>query len=228
MGNLRGKLTYANVVSTVALFLVVAGGTAFASQALVPKNSVGTSQLKAGSVTPEKLSKSSKQRLKGATGAQGATGAPGADAPQAMPAPTSDATGTGAGETYLVKASASMVPAVQGSFPLTGLTTWTPPGAPIVGLISGSAFLKLAQHGNGACQVIISLYDDGTWVAGTGTESTSPTLEAQSVPIAMKEVKDEPGSVHELTAAISFEQDCSAESTIESLEVEMIPHEPLQ
>src|SRR5215208_2355010 len=47
------RLTYANVVSTLALFLVLAGGAAIAAK--VPKKSVGPSQLKANAVTTAKI-----------------------------------------------------------------------------------------------------------------------------------------------------------------------------
>jgi hypothetical protein len=54
MNRLRGKLTYANVVSTLALFLVLAGGSAFAASHLA-KNSVGTKQIKSDAVTTAKI-----------------------------------------------------------------------------------------------------------------------------------------------------------------------------
>src|SRR5215207_2220162 len=47
------RLTYANVVSTLALFLVLAGGAAIAAK--VPKKSVGPAQLKANAVTTAKI-----------------------------------------------------------------------------------------------------------------------------------------------------------------------------
>jgi len=46
---IRKRLTYANVVSTLALFLVLGGATAIAARK-VPKNSVGPRQLKANAV----------------------------------------------------------------------------------------------------------------------------------------------------------------------------------
>jgi hypothetical protein len=55
MKRLRARLTYANVVSTLALFLVLAGGTAFAAKQMVPKNSVGTKQIKNRAVTGSKI-----------------------------------------------------------------------------------------------------------------------------------------------------------------------------
>jgi hypothetical protein len=98
---LRDHLTYANVMATIAVFLVLAGGTAFAATQL-GKESVGTNQLKKEAVTPAKLSKASKAALTGpqgttgATGATGATGTPGAAGPQG-PAGETGATGaTGA------------------------------------------------------------------------------------------------------------------------------------
>jgi hypothetical protein len=78
---LRGHLTYANVMATIAVFLVLAGGTAFAATQL-GKESVGTNQLKKEAVTPAKLSKASKAALIGRQGTTGATGATGATGPQ--------------------------------------------------------------------------------------------------------------------------------------------------
>jgi hypothetical protein len=76
MKRLRGKLTYANVISTVCLFLLLGGGAAFAATQL-PKNSVGSKQIKKEAVTPAKLSSAAKATLTGPKGATGATGATG-------------------------------------------------------------------------------------------------------------------------------------------------------
>lgn len=54
MKKIRPRLSYANVISTLALFLVVAGGSAFAATQLA-KNSVGTKQLKKNAVTAAKI-----------------------------------------------------------------------------------------------------------------------------------------------------------------------------
>jgi Collagen triple helix repeat (20 copies) len=82
MRRLRGKLTYSNVMVTVLAVLVVGGGTAYAASELLPKNSVGTAQIKKEAVTPAKLSKASKAALTGPKGATGATGSQGAKGDQ--------------------------------------------------------------------------------------------------------------------------------------------------
>ena len=53
MKSIRSRLTYANVVSSLALFLVLAGGAAWAVK--VPRKSVGPKQLKANAVTTSKI-----------------------------------------------------------------------------------------------------------------------------------------------------------------------------
>jgi hypothetical protein len=87
MHRVRGKLTYANVVATMALFLVRAGGTAFAATQMLPKNSVGARQIKKGAVTPAKLAPATKTTLvgpKGAPGPQGPKGDTGSAGPAGL------------------------------------------------------------------------------------------------------------------------------------------------
>ncbi len=50
---LRGKLTYANVMATVAVFIALGGASYAATQ--LPKNSVGTKQLRKNAVTTAKI-----------------------------------------------------------------------------------------------------------------------------------------------------------------------------
>ncbi len=56
MKKLQGKLTYANVVATLALAIAIGGTSAFAATQLA-KNSVGTKQLKNNAVTTAKIKK---------------------------------------------------------------------------------------------------------------------------------------------------------------------------
>ncbi|HJZ35335.1 MAG TPA: hypothetical protein VJ204_03600 [Solirubrobacterales bacterium] len=79
MKKIRANLTYANVMSTIAVLLVLGGGTALAATVVLPKNSVGAKQLKKGAVTPAKLAPAAKAAL---TGPRGATGAVGPQGPK--------------------------------------------------------------------------------------------------------------------------------------------------
>jgi hypothetical protein len=81
MHRIRGNFTYANVIATLALFLVLAGGTAFAASQF-EKESIGSRALKKEAVTPLKLSKKAKSTLQGSAGPKGATGATGPTGPQ--------------------------------------------------------------------------------------------------------------------------------------------------
>jgi len=60
---IRKRLTYANVMSTLSVFLVLGGATAFAATQL-PKNSVGTKQLRNNAVITKKIKKNAVSRAK--------------------------------------------------------------------------------------------------------------------------------------------------------------------
>jgi len=90
MGRIKGRLTYANVAATVAIFLAL-GGVSWAVTTL-PKNSVGSKQIKKNAVKSKKvkdgslLSKDFKAGQipagkQGPPGAKGDTGAKGATGP---------------------------------------------------------------------------------------------------------------------------------------------------
>jgi hypothetical protein len=80
----RPRLTYANVIATLALFLALGGGAAYAAS--LGKNSVGAKQLKKNAVTGAKVKDGSLsagdfkagQLPAGERGPQGVPGAPGA------------------------------------------------------------------------------------------------------------------------------------------------------
>jgi hypothetical protein len=84
VNRIRGKLSYANVISTLCLLLLLGGGTAYAATAL-GKESVGTKQLAKAAVTPSKLSQGAKKTLTGPAGPQGVPGAIGPQGPQGVP-----------------------------------------------------------------------------------------------------------------------------------------------
>jgi hypothetical protein len=54
---IRKRLTYANVMSSIAVFLILGGATAIAAKTALPKKSVGVKQLKNNAVTTAKVKK---------------------------------------------------------------------------------------------------------------------------------------------------------------------------
>jgi len=100
MKRVRMRLTYANVMSSIAVFFVVAGGTAFAASEL-GKESVGTKQLKKEAVSLAKINAAAKKSLKGATGPMGPKGAEGprgATGPEGPKGATGPSTGPAGGD----------------------------------------------------------------------------------------------------------------------------------
>lgn len=79
MTRLRSRLGYANVMATLALFIALGGGAYAATQ--LPKNSVGTKQLKNAAVTPAKLNSAAKATLTGPAGPGGPIGPVGPQGP---------------------------------------------------------------------------------------------------------------------------------------------------
>jgi hypothetical protein len=77
---LRERLTYANVVSSLCLFLLLGTGGAYAATRL-RANSVGTAQIRNGAVTEAKLAKAVRRSLKGTKGLAGPTGPTGPTGP---------------------------------------------------------------------------------------------------------------------------------------------------
>jgi hypothetical protein len=75
LARIRSRVTYANVMATIAVFLALGGG-AYAAFSL-PRNSVGAKQLKKHAVTPSKVAKRTVKLFKGQKGDQGPAG-PGA------------------------------------------------------------------------------------------------------------------------------------------------------
>jgi hypothetical protein len=89
MRRIRDKLTYANVISSIALFIAL-GGTSYALT--LPHNSVGAAQIRSKAVGPTEIRTGavrSRESLRGRTGPTGPAGPPG---------PTYTAAVTGLGE----------------------------------------------------------------------------------------------------------------------------------
>jgi hypothetical protein len=90
----RPRLTYANVMSTLAVFLAL-GGVSYAA-ANLPEKSVGTRELKDQAVTPAKVAHSTVKLFRGQRGATGARGNTGPSGPTGPTGPAGPAGPAGA------------------------------------------------------------------------------------------------------------------------------------
>src|SRR4051812_369319 len=92
---MRRRLTYANVIATVALFLALNVGAYAAIK--IPANSIGSAQLKNKAVTPKKVSPSAIKLFKGKKGQKGFNGAKGLPGPAGAQGPGGTAVAFAAG-----------------------------------------------------------------------------------------------------------------------------------
>jgi len=109
MNRILDKLTYANVVATLALFVAL-GGAAYAATQL-PKNSVGPKQLRKNAVTAPKIAKGAVTKAKlgadaqaaliGPMGPKGDPGPKGDVGPQGVPGPSEAVTAQASEETLV-------------------------------------------------------------------------------------------------------------------------------
>jgi hypothetical protein len=181
MKRLRPRLTYANVIATLALFLALGGGAYAATQ--LPKNSVGAKQLKKsavtaakikdGAVTGSKIMLSSLGTVPNASHADSATSA-GSAATAANAGHADSATSAGSAATAQTAATASSLA------PPEPLHVVGQPGEPGFGpgwanFVSGSlASYYLDREG------IVHL--QGTVTRGSGTDPTIFVLPARYAP----------------------------------------------
>lgn len=192
----RGFLRFlrGNVIALLALFVAL-GGTTYAATAL-PKNSVGTQQLKKGAVTKAKINKKTIRQLKGnrgpagpqgATGAQGPTGATGPQGPQGAQGPQGPPGPVGTVATLADERFSLM---------------WT----------SGTTVMHAAIRGDGS---IRDTNDPGLVVTKVGTgayciQATSPNEGA--VGVLQDQFADQTGGVHgTIDVTMGVGNPCAAE-----------------
>jgi hypothetical protein len=187
----------------MALFVALGGGAYAATQ--LPKNSVGTTQIKNNAVTPAKLSQAAESGLegpRGPAGAKGATGATGVTGPKGVTGSAGPKGDTGdrgpegprglEGQQGVEGPEGDLGPLVVDAvvknfqitnsttavqLPLTGTTEWTP-GPGQVGVVSAQMTGKAAVNGSGSseqCLVAVGLRANGHGVGNTMSLFTSFT-----------------------------------------------------
>lgn len=174
------RLTYANVVSTLALFLVLGGGAAYAANTIhsgdIATGAVRTSDVFKRAITTGKLAVGavrSNQIADGAVGSQQLGSA--AVAPSNLQFPVFIASTPSGGSTSVT----------SGPDPYSIADgTWTQkPGQIQVLFGAAAATLAYDDSGSGSCQVFFEISLNGRQVGGgqLSTSSTTPTRVEQSI-----------------------------------------------
>lgn len=212
MKRLRGKLTYANVTATLALFLVLSGGAAYAASkfqsADLAKGAVHTSNLYRRAIISGKLAIGAVRRNQIAEGAVGSKQiGPNAVAPSSLQFPVSYVASPIGGEAELTTSPSS--------YPISG-ATWTQKTGEL-NIIVGAAMATLTSDGHGACKMLfeISLNGHQTGTAEFSTSSSSTEKIEKSLG-AQPEIDPATTTANKLTASLSSNEHCTAASHIDS------------
>jgi hypothetical protein len=190
MRTIRSKLTYANVIATLALFIAVGGATAFAATQL-KKNSVGTKQIKNNAVTEAKIKNGSVTGAKVKNGSLTGTQV-NASTLGTVPSATSATTATNATSLGGSPASAFQQSANLLSAVVTNDGTAT--------LVRGTAGATVERVGPGEVEVTFSRdVSQCTWVADRG--EPGPELVANGV-ATVRGVYQKPNTVEVVTYSV--------------------------
>jgi len=230
----RPRLTYANVVSTLALFLALGGSAAYAASKIhsgdIASNAVKSTDLAPGSVRTSKVFKRAITSGKLAVGAvrsnQIADGAVSARqigngtvgskqigdsavAPSNLEFPVF----------YAASPTGGSAPVTNGldPYPL-GDDTWAQkPGE--INVVFGAAAATLAYDGSGSgtCQVFFELRLNGQQVGGGEVSTQSTTLQKVEQSIGAQPQIDPTSPVtNQLSVRVGSNGDCTPDSTIDS------------
>jgi hypothetical protein len=216
----KPRLTYANVVATLALFLALGGSAAFAASKLQP-GSVHTANLHKRAVTSGKLAVGavrSNQIADGAVGSKqignGVVGAKqvgaGAIAPANLEFPVF----------YAASPRGGSAPITSGPdpYPISDSTWAQNPGQ--IEVVFGAAVATLAYDetsGQGSCQAFFELSLNGRQVGGGGasTSSTTPQQVEESIG-AQPQIDPVAPVTNHLTVRIGSNGGCTSSSKIDS------------
>jgi hypothetical protein len=211
---LRTRLTYANVVSTLALFLVLTGGVVYAA------SKIRTSDIRRHAVNDRKLGPDSVKNGKLADAAVGSAEIQDAAVGNAQVKDDSIEPAKLTFPVFYAASPSGGAQAVTGGpdpYALTG-NRW-PQGPEQVQVIFGEATATLAYDGSGSgsCQVFFDLRLDGNQVGGgqIDTASTTPETLTRSLG-AQPEIGPVAVAERELTARVGSNGDCEPGSTIDA------------
>jgi hypothetical protein len=212
---LAQRLTYANLVSTLALFLVLGGGAAYAANKIrsgdIANGAVKTAKLHERAVISGKLAVGAVRSNQIADGAVGSAqiGA-GSILPSDLQVPLA----------FVANPTGGDAPVQAGEpnpYPLAGRSWTQGPGQ--VNVIFGEARAALAYDGggSGSCRAFIELILNGRQVGGGEISTSSETLETVQGSLGANPEIDPPDPrTNTLTARLGSNGECTGGSRIMS------------
>lgn len=207
---LRRRLTYANVISTLALFLALSGGVVWAA------SKIGANQLKANSVTTAKIRKNAVSRKKIKANAVSTEKLADGAVNFAKIAAGTSLIGTATGGPVPANGTATI------SIPLTGTTTFTPQ-AGIVDLLNIEVRGNLTASGAKACTPTVAPFVNGNeFEVAQGLLTVRAFTPTADEPSGSRPVTSEtgplgltsPGATQTISAKLFGDEDCTAASTV--------------
>lgn len=212
----RTRLTYANVVSTLVLFLVLGGGVAYAANKIrsgdLAPGAVHTSDIFKRAIISGKLALGAVRSNQIADGAVGSKQLGAASvAPSNLQFPVFFAASPSGGSAPIT-AGPDLSP-----YPIAGGTWVQQPGQ--IQVVFGAAVASLAYDGLGAgsCQVFFEVSFNGQQVGGgeLRTDSTTPTRVEQSIG-AQPQIDPRLPTTIQMTVRTGSSGGCTQDSRIES------------
>ena len=217
---MRSKLTYANVASTIALFLALSGGVVYAA------SKIGTKDIKRQAVTGKKIAPGAVKNGKLTAGSVSTEKL--ADAAVGNDQVKNDSIQPGklTFPVFYVATPAGGSQAVTNSqdpYPLSN-GQWTQrKDAVNVVFGSGTATLAYDGSGSGSCQVFFDIRVDGQQVGGgqLQTSSTTPEQVTQQIGAAPGAGPTQ-ATQRSLTVQVGSNGDCEVGSTIDSTRFQVL------
>lgn len=214
--NLRSRLTYANVVATLALVLAIGGGTTYAAMRL-GKNSVDSKNIAAGAVKKADLGKNAVTSPKVKNGAIRADDIAAGVIPQLDADVTGSATGGPQG---------GLTANVTSPLPLNGTTTFTPGAGDVSAIAAEGRFTIATTNPAQPCRPAVVMLLNGEpsslFVSPDGDGDTTTPVQSLGRDAAGPFGLIDPGVPLTITAQLRGDIDCTAGSQLDRLEIKIV------
>lgn len=214
--NLRPRLTYANVVATLALVLALGGGTVYAAVKL-GKNEVKSKNIAKGAVKGSDLSKNAVTSPKVKNGSIEA----GDLAAGVIPQIAANVTGTATGGPQGGISVAGQTP-----LPLSGTTTFTPQPGEVAAVAAEAQFTIATTNALNFCRPSIRILLNGQptviFVAPDADGNNTTPLQSLGRDASGPYGLINPGTPLTVTATLNGDPDCTPASQLDRVEVRIL------